>query len=287
MMSTGYVTALRGECYVTLRSTVTYVVVLLPAVTVLIGILLAWSSESREIAQAALLGQEPTHAGEVSTAYGHFVDGMARGIAVAAYILIAFAAWTISQDCHLGVVRHAVTQSVDRRAYVLAKLSLSTLFACVSLAVMIGIAYAASGLIWDFEPVVEEGFEIIGEREIQAEIRFGVLLAVVPIFAVLGLGTLVGVALRSPMRATASSVVGLAIFDIFKADFGSASHYIFATYLPSISDQSHLADVARLVRGYSDVYVDQGLIQLNLWVPIPETIVLVVCCLIFITRVKL
>ena len=52
----------------------------------------------------------------------------------------------------------------------------------------------------------------------------------------------------------------------------SLADYLYARFLPSLVDTSYLSEVSRLVRGYSDVLVDDRIFQMNLLIPIPTAI---------------
>ena len=104
--------------------------------------------------------------------------------------------------------------------------------------------------------MVEDGFELIGEREILYEIHLGLLMAVLPLPAVIAFGLLVSVAAQSATQAVTLALGATLAMDIFKALLGEAAWYLYATFHPSLLDQSYLREVSRLVRGFSDVLVE-------------------------------
>jgi hypothetical protein len=65
---------------------------------------------------------------------------------------------------------------------------------------------------------------------------------------------------------------------------GDAAHYLYASFQPSLIDQSYLQDVGRLVRGYSDVMIDPQVLSLNEWVPLPQLALFVVIALLVVRR---
>jgi len=67
---------------------------------------------------------------------------------------------------------------------------------------------------------------------------------------------------------------------------GEYAYYLYATFQPSLLDQSYLQDVGRLVRGYSDVLVDERFLELNQWVPLPALLLLVVASLFSVQKRK-
>ena len=65
---------------------------------------------------------------------------------------------------------------------------------------------------------------------------------------------------------------------------GDAARYLYASFQPSLIDQSYLQDVGRLVRGYSDVMIDPQVLSLNAWVPLPQLALFVVIALLVVRR---
>ena len=89
---------------------------------------------------------------------------------------------------------------------------------------------------------------------------------------------------RSATQAvTAALGVTLAV-DIFKSMLGDYANFLYARFQPSLIDASYLQDVSRIVRGYSDVLIDEEVLQMNLWVPIPAVIIFLVVIFFAIHR---
>ena len=153
--------------------------------------------------------------------------------------------------------------------------------------ILIVSSYLLSGLLWEFGPVVEDGFELISEAEIRDEITLGLRLALTPLPAAIALGLLLSVLANTATQAVVSALGITLAMDIFKGMLGDYAYYLYASFQPALIDQSYLQDVSRLVRGYSDVLIDDRVIQLNYWVPIPTLLVLVTASLIFVQARKL
>jgi ABC-type transport system involved in multi-copper enzyme maturation permease subunit len=280
----GFVTALRAELYVAVRSTSTRVIILLPALVVLLKLLLAKVSG---LTQAALQNQDSPETFDANNAYGYFVDGLSTGITLLVLTMLAFCAWSFANDRDTGVVRHLVIRRVDRLTLLLAKLCHFHLLAVSSLLLLFVVTYAGCNLLWAFGPVVEDGYELISVAEIRTEIRLGLIFALLPLPATLAFGLLVSVAAQSATQSVVTALGLLLGLDILKGMLGNGAHYIFAYYQPSIIDESYLSDVARLVRGYSDVLIDERLQMLNLWTPLPAVVLFVVIAAVLIKRKKL
>ena len=279
-----FATALRAELFVAARSRSTRLIVLLPALVVLLKLVLAKVSG---ITQAALQTGASAEAFDANNAYGYFVDGMSTGLTLLVLTMLAYCAWSFAHDRDTGVVRHLIIRRVNRVTLVLAKLGLVHLLAAISLLLLFAVNYTGCTLLWDFGPVIEDGYELISVDEIRAEIRLGLALALSPLPATLAFGLLISVAAQSATQAVVTALGVLLGLDILKGMLGNAAHYVFAYYQPSIIDASYLGDVARLVRGYSDVLIDARLQTLNVWTPLPALLVFVVVTVVLIRRKKL
>lgn len=266
----GFVTALRGEIFVMGRTFSPWLLLALPALVVAVRLLLTKAMTAA--------------AADVHNGYGYLVDAFSTGLTLLYLVFIAYAAHSFAVDRDRGVLRHLFIRSVSRRQLLLAKLVLLHLLALLSVLLVLLLAYLLSRWFWDLGPVVEDGFELISEAEIQMEIRSGLLLALMPLPACLALGLLISVAARSATQAVAVAVGMALLVDLFKGVVGRAANYWYGSFQPSLVDQSYLGEVARIVRGYSDVLIDPAFQQLNLWLPLPQALVFVIAALLIASR---
>ncbi|MEX1032098.1 MAG: ABC transporter permease [Cellvibrionaceae bacterium] len=280
----GFVAALRVELFTTSRTRLPWLLVAAPALAVALRLLLVKITTSNQALRASVTGDADV---QTINGYGYMVDGFSTGLTLLYLIFIAYAAFSFAIDRDHGVVRHLVIRRVSRRALIGAKFLVFNILALVSVAAVIIVALVLSRLFWDLGPVVEDGFEIIGEPAIREEIRMGLTLALLPLPACLALGLLISVCAGSATQAVALAVGITLVVDIFKNLLGKGAHYLYAAFQPSLIDQSYLSDVARIVRGYSDVLIDQGVYQLNLWIPLPQAILFVILALVVVGRRKL
>lgn len=276
----GFVAALRCEVFTVSRTLSPWLLAAIPAAAVVLRMLLVKLSA----AGGNLAGSNEE---QVVNGYGYLVDGFSTGLTLLYLIFIAYAAYSFAVDRDQGVVRHLVIRRVSRRALLAAKLLVLHALALLALAAVLVTSLLLTRLFWDLGPVVEDGFEIIGVQTIHEEIRLGLTLALLPLPACLALGLLISVAARSATQAVALAVGVTLVVDIFKNVLGGAAYYVYAAFQPSLIDQSYLSDVARIVRGYSDVLIDQQVYQLNLWVPIPQAILFVILAMVVVNRRKL
>lgn len=285
----GFLTALRAEMYVALRSNSTRLVVVLPGVISALQLLLMGFRSATEEARGALMGSGFGQAANIqgADAWGSLVDSMSTGLTVIGLTLVAYAAWTFAGDKDTGVLRHSLIRRVSRRALVMAKLAQVHILGLASVLLMLALTTLTAMWLWDFGPVVEDGYELIGTDEIREELLLGLRLALIPLPAAIAMGLMVSVLAQNSTQAiTAALGITLAL-DIFKGVMGNISGYLYVNYQSSLLDESYLSDVSRLVRGFSDVLIDPAVLQLNQWVPWPQMLLFVVIALLAVQWKKL
>ncbi len=283
----GFLTALKSELFIALRTFSSKLILLAPALIVALQNLLLWVTETGQAARDSLLGNPSFDELVSANAYGYFVDSMSTGLTMLGLLLVAQAAYSFSYERDTGMVRHLLIRRVGRPALMLAKLAHLHLLALASIIVLLIAAYFFSGLFWEFGPIVEDGFELISEEEILFEIQTGLQLAIAPIPAAIAFGLLISVLSQSATQAVSSALGITLAIDIFKGMLGDYANFLYARFQPSLIDASYLQDVSRIVRGYSDVLVDEEVLQMNLWVPIPALILFVAVTLVLIQRKKI
>jgi ABC-type transport system involved in multi-copper enzyme maturation permease subunit len=283
----GFWIAVKAEAYVALHTLGAKLVVFMPALLVLLQFLLVKLTETGSAARDDLLGGSSFDDAIAANAYGYYVDGLSTGLTLLGLLLVAQAAYSFSFERDTGSVRHLLIRRVSRPALVLAKLLHLHLLALLSLLLLIAVSYGLSGSLWQFGAIIEDGFELISEAEIRQEIALGLRLALLPIPASIAFGLLVSVTANSATQAVTAALGITLAMDIFKAMLGDFAYYLYASFQPSLLDQSYLQQVSRIVRGYSDVLVDDRVMQLNQWVPFPALLVFVALALWVIQRRKI
>lgn len=283
----GFQLALRSEWFIAARTLGTKLVILVPSLLVLVSFLLTKLGETGAAARDSLLGSSDFDAAVNGNAWGHFVDGLDSGMTVLGLLLVAQAAYGFSSDRDTGAIRHLLIRSSSRLAIGLAKLVQLHLIAVISIVLLIITSYFTSGMLWEYGPVVEDGFELIGEAEIQREIALGLWLALIPLPAAIALGLLAAVLANNATQAVVSALGLTLALDLFKATLGDYALYLYATFQPSLLDQSYLQEVGRLVRGYSDVLIDERFLQMNTWAPLPALFLFIAVMLIVVNRRQL
>jgi ABC-type transport system involved in multi-copper enzyme maturation permease subunit len=283
----GLETAIRAEFYVSLRTFGSKLIVLAPALVVVMQYLIIKLQETSAQARDSLLGRNSFDAAVAENAYGYFVDGLSTGLTMLGLLLVAQAAYSFSYERDVGAVRHLLIRRISRPSLIIAKLFHIHVLAILSLLLLMAVSYICSGWFWEFGPIVEDGFELISEAEIREEIGLGLQLAIVPIPPAIAFGLLISVSAHSTTQAITTALGITLAIDIFKSTLGDFSHYLYATFQPSLLDQSYLQDVSRIVRGFSDVLVDERVQQLNWWVPWPALLIFLCLALVIVQRRKL
>ena len=279
--------ALRSEFYVARYALGARLLIFIPSAAAAVQFMASKIADSGTAARESLMNSVSFDDVTASNAWGHFVDGLDTGITLLFLLLVAQAAYSFSAEVESGTLRHQLIRCSSRRLIVMAKLLQLHALALMGVGVLIVSSYLLSGLLWEFGSVVEDGFELISEAEIRDEIAVGLRLALTPLPAAIALGLLLSVIASTATQAVVSALGITLAMDIFKGMLGDYAYYLYASFQPALIDQSYLQDVSRLVRGYSDVLIDDRVIQLNYWIPIPTLLVLVTASLIVVQTRKL
>ena len=279
--------ALRGEFFVARYALGARLLIFLPSAAAAVQFMASKIADTGTAARDSLMNSSSFDAVIARNAWGHFVDGLDTGITLLFLLLVAQASYSFSAELESGTLRHQLIRCSSRRLIVMSKLLQLHALALVAVGILIVSSYLLSGLLWEFGPVVEDGFELISEAEIRDEIALGLRLALAPLPSAIALGLLLSVIAHTATQAVVSALGISLTMDVFKGMLGDYAYYLYASFQPALIDQSYLQDVSRLVRGYSDVLIDDRVIQLNYWVPIPTLVVLVAASLIVVQTRKL
>lgn len=283
----GLKAAFRAELFVMLYSNAARLLAVLPAIAIVIRAIVVKLGENTQQARASLTGGSSFDSAASVNAWGHLVDSFSIGLTLLSLSLVAYSAWSFANDRDNGTLRHVIIRCTNRQGVVLVKLANIFLLALCALVLLAVSAGVITSILWDFGPIVEDGYELISSAEIRAEVALGLGLALIPLPAALAFGVLVSVSTQSSTQAVTTALGITLAVDIFKAVLGDYAYYIYASFQPSLIDQSYLGDVSRLVRGYSDVMIDSRMITLNEWVPFPQMIIFIVLALTIVRLRKL
>ena len=283
----GLLVAIKSEIFVALRTFASKLIVAAPALVAAAQLLLVKLTETGQQARDSLLGGSSFEQSVANNAYGFFVDGLTTGLTMLGLLLVAQGAYSFSYDRDIGSIRHLLIRRVSRSSVLTAKLIHLHLLALLSVLLLLTTSYLLSGMLWEYGAIVEDGFELISEQEIREEIGLGLRLALVPLPAAIAFGLLISVSAQSATQAVTTALGITLAIDIFKGLLGDMAHYLYASFQPSLIDQSYLQSVSRIVRGYSDVLIDDSVLQLNMWVPFPALILFFAAGLWIVQRRKI
>ena len=283
----GLLVAIKSEIFVALRTFASKLIVTAPALVAAAQLMLVKLTEAGQQARDSILGGSSFEQSVANNAYGFFVDGLTTGLTMLGLLLVAQGAYSFSYDRDIGSIRHLLIRRVSRRSMLVAKLIHLHLLALLSALFLLTTSYLLIGILWEYGAIVEDGFELISEQEIREEIGLGLRLALVPLPAAIAFGLLISVSTQSATQAVTTALGITLAVDIFKGLFGDMANYLYASFQPSLIDQSYLQSVSRIVRGYSDVLIDDSVLQLNMWVPFPALALFFAAALWIVQRRKI
>ncbi len=283
----GLLVAIKSETFVALRTFASKLIVTAPALIAAAQLILVKLTEAGQQARDGILGGSSFEQSAANNAYGFFVDGLSTGLTMLGLLLVAQGAYSFSYDRDIGSIRHLLIRRVSRHSMLTAKLIHLHLLALLSTLLLLTTSYLLSGILWEYGAIVEDGFELISEQEIREEIGLGLRLALVPLPAAIAFGLLISVSTQSATQAVTTALGITLAVDIFKGLLGDMANYLYASFQPSLIDQSYLQSVSRIVRGYSDVVIDDSLLQLNMWVPFPALVLFFTAGLWVVQRRKI
>ena len=283
----GLLVAIKSEIFVALRTFASKLIVTAPALVAATQLILVKLTEAGQQTRDSILGGSSFEQSVANNAYGFFVDGLTTGLTMLGLLLVAQGAYSFSYDRDVGSIRHLLIRRVSRSSVLTAKLIHLHLLALLSVLLLLTTSYLLSGMLWEYGAIVEDGFELISEQEIREEIGLGLRLALVPLPAAIALGLLISVSTQSATQAVTTALGITLAIDIFKGLLGDMANYLYASFQPSLIDQSYLQSVSRIVRGYSDVLIDDSVLQLNMWVPFPALLLFFAAALWIVQRRKI
>ncbi len=275
----GFGAALRSEIYQMLRSPVVRGMAAVTALATLIPVLyqrfgFLWITAKNIARNTGQLQAPPENA------YVPLVEGLSSGLLLGGYLLLTLAAGSLAWDREHGLARLFLIRRASRSALVMAKFSALVFLGVLLVGLVVLLSWGSASLLFDFGPVVEEGYEIYSEAEVLREVLTGIAASAVPLLAVIAFGLLISTATGSTARAVGIALIAILAFDIFKGLLGNSSRWIFASYLPSLGGGSYIKEVTwKVVGGFSDITLTGEDLWYNFAVPAVETVLFVLLAL--------
>jgi len=270
----GWRAILGAERYRTWRTRSSPLLLLVLFCVPALAVLARYAGEARVRAAAALTGSTAGDAASSGSGWASLVDGWRVGLALGSLLLLVHALRTVSVDRENGLLRMAVVRGVRRRDLVVGR----ALFACVLIAsvfLVTGLgAFAASFRLYDFGPLVEDGYVLAEAGELRRELWSASALALPGLVATYAFGLCISSLCRTSAGALVSGLILFLGFDLFKDTLGAGQYWVFAAYTPSLVDGSALGEMSGIARGYSDAGFSAELRSFNLWMPCPQALLL-------------
>ena len=217
----------------------------------------------------------PPAPAETLNAYGPFVDGWLTGLTVGTVMLLFLSSRSLAADREGGLLRQALLHSCPRGSLVWGRALLGLPLVLGVLVVTGGAAAVTAGALFEFGPVIEDGYELVASDEIHSELWRAVLVTLPTLLAVWAFGLATSACLGTGSSALATGLGTYLAFDLFKGVLAEGQYWSFAAFAPSFVDNSYLAEVSQIVRGYSDAGFSPELFARNLWLPWPQALLLV------------
>lgn len=284
----GTLAVFSAEVYRLVRSPVAWASALFLVVLSALRVIAARAADvavhTRAVQQALADGRTPPDAPEVGNAYAPLVDGWVTGLTVGTLLLVIFGARCVASDRRQGLLRLASTRSVTRSGLVLGRVLLG-LPLCLAVIALSGLgAWLAADRLFAFGPLVEYGYELKGVEELDAELWRSVLATAPPLLATWTFALAVSAACRTPAGAVGGALAAYLGFDLFKEVLGERQYWVFAAFNPSFVDRSAMHEMAGVARGLSDAGYTETLLRMNMTLPWPQAIVLVVVSCWIVSR---
>lgn len=273
---TGTLRVLGAELHRALRTRSLWVCVAalpaLAALRVLAAHLAEGAARAAAVQRALLAGRPAPPPAGPANAWGPFVEGWLAGLTVGTLLLLILSARTLAGDRESGVLRLARTRSASRTSLVTGRFLLGLPLVVLVVVLSGGGSYLAARALFEFGPLVEDGYQLLSQEEILEELRTAVIATLPPLVAAWTFGLLV-----SALGRSATGAVGLCLslflaFDLFKEVAGEARGYVFATFAPSLVDESCMKEMAGIARGYSDSGYTESMLLMNHVVPWPQAL---------------
>ena len=268
----------RAEAYRLSRSRTAWLAGLFLAAVAALRVLAAhaadMSAHASALQRALSQGKAAPPMPPPGNAWAPFTDGWLAGLTVGTLLLLIASARTIAADRETGLLRLASTRSVSRAGLVLGRLLQGVLLVALVMLVTGLAAWLAANALFQFGPLVEDRYEILSAAELRTEFWRAAGATVPPLLATWCFGLAVSALLGSGIGAVSVALATWLGFDLFKEALGEHQYTCFAAFNPSFVDHSCLKQFAGIARGLSDAGYSDSLYALNLWLPGPQALVL-------------
>lgn len=277
----------RSEAYRDLRSRSTWLLMLLVGLVPLLRVL-AWKlAQAPERLRRVQSGASQSADELAGAGWAPFVESWRFGLVLGGLALLFHFARGIAGDCDSGMARLSVTRSVSRSGLVLGR-ALLIPFYVLALAITTGMTAWLSVLsTYQLGDLIIDGYTLLSAAELQSELTRSALVTLPPLFCLCAFGLLVSSATRSAVASVSLSAVGFLGYDLFKEVLGGKAAFVFATYVPSIFDDSAMNEMVQVALGYSDAGMSSAAWNSAALLPWPQAAVALTLACIIVSRRRL
>lgn len=260
----------RSEWYRDLRSRASWVLALAIALVPVVRVL-AWRvAEAPERLRRAQSGAAATAEELAGAGWAPLVESWRFGLVLGGLALLIHFARGLAGDRDTGIARLAVTRSVSRLGLVGGRAILAPLYVALLVAVTGVSAWIAVRVNYGLGDLVVDGYTLMTAEELAAELRRSVLLTLPALMCLCCAGLAASSLARSAVGAVALATVGFLGFDLFKEVLGGKALFVFASHVPSIFDESAMAEMVQVALGYSDAGMSEQAVNASLYLPLPQ-----------------
>jgi ABC-2 family transporter len=277
----------QSELYRDLRSRSTWVLTVLVGLVPLIRVL-AWRlAEAPERLRRAQSGTSQSAEELAGAGWAPLVESWRFGLVLGGLALLIHFARGLAGDHDTGMARLAVTRSVSRSGLVLGR-ALLIPFYVVAMAIVTGCAaWFSVTATYELGDLIVDGYTLATTDELRSELTKSVLITLPPLLCLCSFGLLVSAATRSAVAAVALSAAGFLGYDLFKEVLGNKAAYVFASYVPTIFDESAMHEMVQVALGYSDAGMSSASVNAAAILPWPEAALALGFACLFVSRKRL
>ncbi|MCA8979471.1 MAG: hypothetical protein H6831_09670 [Planctomycetes bacterium] len=277
----------RSEVYRDLRSRSTWLLTLLVGFVPLVRVL-AWRlAEAPERLRRAQSGASRSAEELAGAGWAPLVESWRFGLVLGGLALLFHFARGLAGDNDTGVARLAVTRSVSRPGLVLGRALLIVPYVLL-LALVTGVsAWFSVTATYELGDLVVDGYTLATASELRSELTQSILVTLPPLCCLCSFGLLVSAASRSAVAAVALSASAFLGYDLFKEVLGRKAAWVFASYVPSIFDESAMAEMVQVALGYSDAGMSTAARNAAAILPWPEAALALGVACVLVARKRL
>ena len=270
---------LRFEIAKAIRSRLTWVTIILPA---LLAGLTIWGGASAEKIEAAVDGMSL----EPPSAFLYFARGMGNGLTIGSILLLFYASMMLAQEGHWRTFKVIMLRPHRRVVWIASKFALLLMVAAGVLIAVLCSALVSASLAGDFAAILEEGYEHDSRANMIRYSLIALALTLPSILAVGAFGMMFSSLTDHTGLATGSCLGTYLMLEIVKGSVDETRQvFMFNTFMPSLIDTSYFQVLRGYAEGMSDTYWEAPMIYYSVATPLVSAVVFLgVATMIFSRR---